>query len=400
MKFLYIDPFSGVSGDKFVASLLSLDESNFSYLRNELSKLKLDNEYSIKLISKKISSIDCCYFFVEQQEHNHNNDHHHKHHNRNYREIKNIIINSNFTEEVKKISLGIFDIIANAESKVHNVDIDDVHFHEIGAIDSIIDIVGTAILIDKLNIGEIHSGAIPFGNGFIETEHGILPIPAPASACILKEIPTYRTNIDKELTTPTGAAIVKYLVNKFSDDFSMNIEKIGYGAGTYDLSIPNFLRVFYGVKKEKNSLDLELEKIVKLETNLDDITSEQLEFLTDILMKNGSLETYIIPVHSKKGRVSFLLNVLTNIDNEETLTELIYLNSTTLGIRREIIERTILKRDIKIVKIDGIDVRIKSAFFKNKKIKETPEYEDVKKISELLSLSYNEAYNLILKKLL
>ncbi len=439
MKFLYIDAFSGVSGDKFVAALLSLDKSNLFYLKSELSKLGLDDEYSIELVSKKISSIECSHFLVNEIHHHHHhhhlddesyshiqnyddiyhtsNEHTHEHddtehihehnHNhydnhsdsRNYREIKDIILNSSITKKAKSITIGIFDIIAKAEAIAHNVNIDDVHFHEIGAIDSIVDIASCAILIDKLDIDIVESSHIPLGNGFVRTDHGILPVPAPATAKILEGVPTLRTTIDKELTTPTGAAIVKYLVNNFSDDFNMNIEKIGYGAGTYELSIPNFLRLFYGEKVSEKKYNLDYEHIVKLETNLDDITSEELQFLIELLMENGSLEVYVTPVHSKKGRSSFLLNVLSKIDDEERLTELIYLNSTTLGIRRELIERTVLKRDIRVIQIDGIDIKIKSAFLKDKKIRDKIEYEDVKRIAKALSISYSEAYDMIMKKL-
>ena len=252
MSELYIDCFSGISGDKFVASLLSLYEGkNNDVLKEALSSLQMDEEFNIEIVEKKISGIGCLKFNVivreDNKPHNHSHNHHHKH--RNFDDIKRIINKSTISERAKKYTLDIFNIIATAEAKVHNTDINSVHFHEVGAVDSIVDIVSCSVLMDLLDFECIKSSPIPLGSGFVKTEHGVLPIPAPATIEILKGIEVCNGEVMDEMTTPTGAAFIKYFVREFCGVESFEIERIGYGAGSKDFDIPNFLRVYSGKKK-------------------------------------------------------------------------------------------------------------------------------------------------------
>lgn len=265
MKTLYFDCFSGISGDMTIGALIDAGAS-FENMQNELKKLNLEEEYkvSIKKVNKNgitATKFDCVYGDdlgkdpkIDDEYHNHHghhnqNDHygHHNHHHRNYQDIRELIENAALVTSVKKSALGIFHIIAEAEGKIHGVNIEKVHFHEVGAIDSIIDIVGTTILLDELDIDQVLSKPVPTGKGMIHIAHGLYPVPAPATMEILKGIPLGESNERGELTTPTGAAFVKALANECTETVKMTISDIGYGAGTKDFKqTPNVLRVMIG----------------------------------------------------------------------------------------------------------------------------------------------------------
>ncbi len=386
MNTLYIDAFSGVSGDKMVGALLSiLDEKEF--LLNNLSSLSIKDNFAIEIVEKDVMGINSIKFnVIVRKEENQN---------RNFFDITEIINKSSVSINAKKIAIDIFDILAKAESKVHNIGLDKIHFHEVGAIDSIIDILSVGILIDKLEFDEIYCSPVALGNGFIKTMHGVLPVPAPATAELLKGIPVYKTDIQTELTTPTGAAIIKHLVNKFFDLTAINYEKIGYGAGTKDLDIPNVLRLYLG----KTSIHKKATKdyVVMLQANIDDSTPEQLGYLMDKLFEKGVLEAFYTPVLMKKNRLAQLLTVLCKEQEREFIETVIFKNSSTFGIRRSYNERTILEREEKIVNIDGIDIKIKIGKFEGKAIQTTIEYESVKEMIKKLNVSYNECLNIINK---
>lgn len=384
---LYIDAFSGISGDKMVGALLSL-EDNLTYLKDMLSTLKIHNEYSIKVYEKSINGINSLKFdVIVTTNHFHN---HNEHHHRNIQNIYSIIDNSRISEKAKHISKEIFKIIGEAEAKVHNKNIEDIHFHEVGAIDSIIDIVSTAILIDKLNIENIYCSPIPLGNGFVETSHGILPIPAPATIEILKNCPVYTTDIEGELTTPTGAAIVKYLTKDFKQLENSRILKIGYGSGTKEFKIPNVLRVFLTKGKEESN-----DIVILYETEVDDMTGENAGFLMETLFNNGALDVFFTPIIMKKSRPAFLITVICNHENKEKILEIIFANSSTFGIREYTVNRHILKREIKEIKFQGETIRFKQGYYNEKLIKKSFEYEDIKKICTQFNLSFNEVMDKI-----
>ncbi|HOJ63010.1 MAG TPA: nickel pincer cofactor biosynthesis protein LarC [Spirochaetota bacterium] len=382
---LYIDAFSGISGDKMVGALLSL-ENNFDYLKEILSTLNLNNEYRIELNNKTINGIYSLKFDVILEENHHHEHSTHSHSHRNIKDIYSLIENSKISERAKSIAKDIFKIIGEAEAKVHKKNIEEIHFHEVGAIDSIIDIVSTAILIDKLNINNVYSSAIPLGNGFIETQHGILPVPAPATAEILKGLPVYSTDIEGELTTPTGAAIVKYLTKEFRELKNEKILKIGYGSGTKDFKIPNFLRVFL-IEESQNEYN---DTIMIFETEVDDMTGENAGFLMENLLNNGALDVFITPVIMKKSRPGFLITILSKIEDKEKIIEIVFNNSSTFGIREYLVNRHVLKRKSREVFFQGEIIRIKEGYYKDKLIKSSFEYEDIKRVCHKFNLSFND----------
>ncbi|HOV15272.1 MAG TPA: nickel pincer cofactor biosynthesis protein LarC, partial [Spirochaetota bacterium] len=422
MNALYIDAFSGVSGDKFVAALLEIS-GKFDFLKEQLKSLNIEDEYNISLTQKNVMGISSNYFKVtllneenhshehddhfhevenfhtNHHEHSHNHeDHHHKnkhehthkhiekHIHRNLSDITKIIADSKITENAKKISLGIFNIIALAEAKVHGKSVEQVHFHEVGATDSIIDIVSTAILLDQLKIDKFISSPIPTGFGFVNISHGRLPIPAPATLEILKGVPTYQSDIEGELTTPTGAAIIKYLVKEFGKQPQMTVDKTGYGAGTKEFTIPNVLRLYLGEESFDNKKDI----IIKLETNIDDATPQEIGFLFELLFENNALDVFSTPILMKKNRLATLLTVLCYENNRELIEKLIFKHSSTFGIRKTLCERTILDRKFETITIDGLEVKIKIGYYDDEILKKIPEYEDIKKLSLKLSLNYHD----------
>jgi pyridinium-3,5-bisthiocarboxylic acid mononucleotide nickel chelatase len=243
-RILYLDMVNGISGDMTLASLLDLEIPEEIFLE-ELSKLNLDNEYEIKVTSKEVNGIIGKNVEVIIKDNNISHNH------RNLIDIYDIIDKSQLSESVKELSKNMFMTIAKAEAKVHGTTIDKVHFHEVGAVDSIVDIVGCSILIDILNIDKVYASTIPLGSGFVKCDHGIIPVPAPATIEILKGAKVKLNNVRGECTTPTGAAIAKTLVTEFVDDIEFEVRKIGYGMGKKEFEVPNILRAIIGVKKKK-----------------------------------------------------------------------------------------------------------------------------------------------------
>ncbi|GAA0309745.1 hypothetical protein GGQ92_001299 [Gracilibacillus halotolerans] len=270
VRILYLDCFSGISGDMTVGALLDAG-GDFNKLKSELLKLGIEEEYELAIEKVNKNGITSSKFTVKLNEeegnhhhddhhhhddshdhHHHDHSHHHHHDHRTYKHIKQMIQTSELNLNVKEMALSMFHIIAAAEAKIHGTDIEHVHFHEVGAVDSIIDIVGAAILIDALEIDEIISSPVPVGSGHVHIDHGIYPVPAPATLEILKDVPIQHTSVKGELTTPTGAAIVKALVNQFGTMPSMEVKSIGYGAGTKTFKDhPNVLRAVIGTIKGK-----------------------------------------------------------------------------------------------------------------------------------------------------
>ncbi|SHJ96826.1 hypothetical protein SAMN02745883_00942 [Caminicella sporogenes DSM 14501] len=253
MKILYYDCFSGISGDMNLGALIDLGVDT-DYLLKELSKLGLNSEYKIKIEKKNKNGIEGTKVDVilqhEHKKHHHDKKHHH-HVHRNLKDIEEIINSSTLNDSIKKLSISMFMKIAEAEAKVHGKTLYEVHFHEVGAIDSIIDIVGAAICIDYLKPDKIVASHVQVGGGFVECAHGLIPVPAPATVEILKGIPIKSGIVPFETTTPTGAAILAVNVDEFTDKVDMTIEKVGYGVGSRDLEIPNVLRVYLGKENKK-----------------------------------------------------------------------------------------------------------------------------------------------------
>ncbi|SKA91341.1 hypothetical protein SAMN05443428_11151 [Caloramator quimbayensis] len=386
MKVLYFDCFSGISGDMTIGALLNLGVP-FDYLLLELDKLSISDEFDIEIKEGQKCGITGIDFnvHIKHNNDNHSNHHHDHHHGRNLKDIEEIINNSSLKDNVKKLSKDIFYCLAKSESEVHGKDIYEVHFHEVGAVDSIVDIVGAAICIDYIKPDIIISSPINTGKGFVECEHGIIPVPAPATLKILRGVPIYCDEREFELTTPTGAAIVKTLSSEFKNFPCMKIIREGYGCGKRDTKKPNLLRVILG---EGNSED-----VCILEATIDDMNPQFCGYLMDKLFEAGAKDVYYTPVYMKKNRVGILITITTPVSIEEKIKEIMFKESTTIGIRRFNIQRTELDREFKKVSTEFGDIRFKVSSYKGEIMNVSPEYEDVKRAAENKNIPLKKIYN-------
>ena len=391
MKILYFDCSSGISGNMTLGALTELigDEN---YLIEELKKLHIDG-YTIDISKKVKNGITGTHVDVileHQHEHSHIHEehiHHHKH--RNLHDVYEIIDNSDIDEESKDLAKRIFMRVARAESKVHNKPLEEVHFHEVGAIDSIVDIVGTAILINKIHPDKIISSVVNDGHGFIECAHGTMAVPVPATSEIFanSHVKFRQIDIDTELVTPTGAGIIAELSSEFTTLPAMKIQKIGWGAGTKDLKIPNVLKVYYGEMQEEN------QKIVVMETNIDDCSGEILGYTEEMLFENGALDVFYTPIFMKKNRPAYRLTVVCKEPDIQTLQNIIFRETTTIGIRYRYEYRTELERE-------QIAIDTKYGTLKAKKVVNNgetyiyPEYESMKELAKKNDIPLKELYNL------
>lgn len=392
MKILYYDCFSGISGDMNLGALIDLGVQE-EYLINELKKLKIDDEFQLivkKHSQKGISGTKAHVILKhwhEEEHHKHSHKEGEHHHHRTFKHIRDMICSSELSEEVKNLSLKIFEQVAIAEAKVHNKPIDEVHFHEVGAVDSIVDIVGAAICIDYIKPDIIIGSSIEVGYGFLKCAHGTLPVPAPATAEILKGVPITSSKVPFEATTPTGAAIVKALCSDFTERKDFIIAAIGYGLGSKEgVEVPNVLRVFLG----NTATNMDKEYVV--ECTIDDMIGEDYELLMERLFENGAMDVYYSPVFMKKQRPGINISVLCNEKNLGRIKHIIFYNSTTLGVRYYEIQREKLKREFVKVNSKFGEITMKVSYYKDKELRVKPEYEDCKKLAKKFDVSVNEVY--------
>jgi uncharacterized protein (TIGR00299 family) protein len=381
----------GASGDMIMSSLFELIENKKDFL-NKINNLGLPN---VKVTSKEVikSGIKGTHIEVlihDKEEHLHSKNHPHK--STRLGTIENIIEKLNISRTIKKNSLQIYKIIANAEAHVHNKKINQIHFHEVGNLDAIVDIVGSCLLIENISPDRIIASSINLGSGFTSCMHGIVPVPAPATAFILKGIPTYSTALDGELCTPTGAAILKFFATEFNTMPEMIINKIGYGIGAKDFKILNCLRAFLG-KTTTKSLNTN-ESITKLECNLDDMTGESISFATNTLLKSGALDVYTTAIQMKKNRPGILLTCLCNIDQSNFFADLILKHTSTLGVRMSTCKRYSLDRKISKIATPYGNINIKVS--KNLNIEKSKiEYNDIAKIAKLKNISFDKTLKIL-----
>jgi uncharacterized protein (TIGR00299 family) protein len=302
--------------------------------------------------------------------------------------IVEIIDNSGLADDIKIKSEKIFERLAEAEAKVHNTTPEKIHFHEVGAIDAIIDIVGSVICLNLLGIDKVYASKIHVGTGFVECAHGKIPIPAPATSELLKNIPIYSTGIQNELTTPTGAAIITTLAQAFGNMPPMILNNTGYGAGSRDLEIPNMLRVLVG---EFSESDYESDTVTIIETNIDDMNPEHYEYLMEQLFEKGALDATLTPIIMKKSRPGLLMTVISPAKILDDLLNIVFSETTTFGVRIRQIERKILKRKIKTVKTRFGKIRVKIGYFNNQ-TKAVPEYEDCRRAAKEAGVPIREIY--------
>lgn len=379
---LYFDCFSGISGDMAVGALLDIGVPK-DYLIENLKSLNIDEEYEIEIKKSNKNGIEGTDFYVFLKE---ENIHHHE---RNLKDIINIIDKSAISEGAKNIAKRIFNIIAEAEAKVHGKSIDEVHFHEVGAVDSIIDIVSVAVCIDYLKPDKIVSSYVNTGSGFVKCQHGILPVPAPATINILKDVPIYSDERKFELTTPTGAAILKGLCTEFVEGINMKVKAVGYGCGKKNTEKPNVLRVVLGEEDK--------EEVVLIETTIDDMNPQFYGYVMDKLFEKGALDVYLTPVYMKKNRPGVVISVLAHENKEKSIVEVLFKETTTIGIRKFKIKRYELQREIKRVGTELGDVNFKISKYDGKIVNVSPEYEDLKRIAREKGVPLKDVYNIVRK---
>ena len=419
---LLLECYSGISGNMFIGALLDLGVP-FEYLKNEIEKLNIDG---YELIYKKVDKlgIDSTYFNVklledehhthehchnhehnddlnedkhdhgDEHEHSHhhehdqdNHGHHHSHVHRNLNDIKTIINGSDLSDYVKENSLKIFEYIARAESKIHGKSIDEVHFHEVGAIDSIIDAVGASVCLEYLKVNTMYASNIYKGHGFVNCAHGLFPVPAPATLEILNEtsFELKQSVVESELITPTGAAILATFAKPLMSSYKSI--KTSYGAGTKDFEIPNILRISeIELKENKNK---KTNEIFLLETNLDDISGEDLGFFMELCMKEGALDVFYTPIYMKKNRPAYKLSVITKRINVKSMAKLIFKHTTSIGVRFTKYRRFEMDRTFEDVKTKYGKVTKKILKYEDIE-KESYEYEDLKKIATENNISIEE----------
>ncbi len=306
-------------------------------------------------------------------------------------EIVKLLKGSSLKKEIKERALDVFDNLASAEARIHGCPKSQVEFHEVGAIDAIIDIVGSIAGFDYLGIERFISSKLPLSRGSVEMSHGRIPLPAPAVVELLKDVPVTGIDYNGELVTPTGAAILKTLCFRFGHISDMTIERVGYGAGNYeDTPLPDVLRIIIG------KYDFLSEGSVwVLEANIDDMNPQLFENVIDELLRKGALDVFITQIIMKKGRPGFLLTVLVEGTKKGIIEESIFRNTTTIGIRAYSVERSVLERRIITKRVKGIDIRFKLSYLNGKIINETPEYEDVKKLAREKNLTLKDTYRFI-----
>lgn len=416
MKILYYDCFCGISGDMNLGALLDLGLDEV-HLRRELEKLGLENEYKLQIRRDQKQGIGGVRVDVvltaeggaghkhnhetsdapigetggSHEHHHHGHQHHHEH--RTFRDIEQLIGGSALSPAVKAHSRAIFRKIAEAEGKVHQKDLYEVHFHEVGAIDSIVDIVGAAIAMDYFKADRIVCSTVQLGGGFVHCAHGTIPVPAPATVEILQGIPVKAGLVPFETTTPTGAAILAASVTEFTDQPSLVIDRTGYGIGHRDLEIPNVLRVYLGHKEE----GLRRQNNYMLETNIDDMNPEFYGYVEERLFVEGALDVFKTPICMKKGRAAIKLSVLAAEDAVERLADVIFYETTSLGIRKYPVEKLMLDRQFEEISTIYGNVTVKNAYHHGACIKYKPEYEDCRRLATEKQLPLGQIYQEVYK---
>jgi len=392
MKLLYLDCFAGISGDMFLGALLDLGVSEDA-LRTELEKLHLrDYRISSQRVTKQ--NISATKFdvtvFVDAAVHSPSPLLHAAvHEHRGYTEIAAMIEKSGLSPRVKDRALRVFRRIGEAEAKIHGIPLEKIHFHEIGAVDSIVDIVGACIAVELLHVDEIHASPPRLGSGFVETAHGRLPVPAPATLELLKGIPVQPSNEPFELVTPTGAASLAAFCTKFGPLPALNIEKIGYGAGTRDLEkTPNVLRAVLGEVGATEETDV----VTVIETNIDDMNPQLFGDVMERLLAAGALDVFLTPVQMKKNRPGTLLTVLCESKAVDTLADLVLTHTTSFGVRVHEMQRRKLAREIMKVKTRFGEIDVKVGRLRGKIVTRSPEFETCKQAAARFNVSVKEVY--------
>ena len=420
MKTLYLDCSMGAAGDMLSASLLdllpnkeevieklnSLNIPDVHIACENVSKCGINGtSFSVKIHDIEEEATDIKHHHEDNHsiasasghnhqctteihsEYNHEHSHEHNHHHSSMHDIEHIVKGLALPENVISDILSVYSLIAEAESHVHGVPVTDIHFHEVGTMDAIADITAVCMLMNELSPQKVIVSPICVGGGQVKCAHGILPVPAPATAHLLKGIPIYEGAIKSELCTPTGAALLKHFATEYGNMPVMKLQAIGYGMGKKDFAVVNCVRALLGNTEDKG------DSIVELNCNIDDMTPEALSYATDIILKSGALDVFTTSVLMKKSRSGFLLTVLCNKQDKENLIHLIFKHTTTIGIRENICNRYILNRSIEEINTEYGTVKVKKSWGYNV-TREKYEYDDLAQIAQSNNLSLFDLENI------
>lgn len=402
---LYFDAFNGIAGDMILGALLDLGLP-IEVLSRELTKLGLEGyELRVTKVDRQgLFGIDLKVVLSDDEHSGHHHHHHeapggvHQHGPRhhNYREIKELIEASELSPKVRTMAISIFRKLAEAEASVHQSSVDAVHFHEVGALDSLVDIVGACIGFDYFGVDEFYCSRVNLGSGTVTFSHGTWPIPAPATAELLRGFACQVDSVEAELTTPTGAAVVSALVDPTENVPTINFAKWGFGAGDRDLpGIPNMLRLGLGEKPFQASASPPFdgackESVLVLETNIDNMDPESLGYILGRVLSEGALDAYFTPIQMKKNRPGVQLSILCQPRERDRMLDLVFCETTTLGVRSSLVERYALERDICEVETEFGMIRFKISSYRGKVVNVTPEYDDLKRVASETGLPLKE----------
>ena len=402
---LYFDAFNGIAGDMILGALIDIGLP-LEHLCRELDKLELDGyELCVNKVDRQgLYGTDLKVVLLDEDRGGHHHHHHEAHEaghgkrsrHHNFREIRELISASELKPEVRDRAVSIFRKLAEAEASVHQSTVDDVHFHEVGALDSLVDIVGACIGFDYFEVKEFYCSSVNLGSGVVTFSHGTWPVPAPATAELLRGFKCRLDSVEAELTTPTGAAVVSVLVDPTAEVPSIKFLKWGFGAGDRELpAIPNMLRLGLGERPSQASASPPFEgackeNVLVLETNIDNMDPETLGYILGRVLNEGALDAYFTPIQMKKNRPGVLFSILCHPRERDRMLELVFRETTTLGVRSSLLERYALERDVRVVETEFGQVRFKVSKYRGKVVNATPEYDDLRRVASETGLPLKE----------
>ena len=417
-KSLFLDCGYGISGDMFLSALcgLGVDIDDVHDALRQVIPEEFDlsieqvnqqgitaNHLKLHFHDETLNNIDSgIHYHTHAHEHTHDHTHEHDHvhaehthghthSHAHYAAIKANIENSGLSDNVKKLSLQLFETIAQAESKIHGIPVADIAFHEVGAVDSLVDIIGGCVALDRLGVTEIVATPVATGTGKVMVAHGLYPVPAPATLEILQDVPLQDFDIASELTTPTGAAIIKTFATSFANNLHGTVLKTSYGAGTKQFDHPNVLRAV--LIDTDVQADKTVNQICELNCELDDITGESLGDFIQSVMDDGALDMYYTPIVMKKNRPAYQITLLCKKQDADHFKKRLLIETTTFGVRATLKERAILTREYTEIPLDQGMLKVKKGYYEGKLVKVTPEYESIHELAKASEVPYNQMYN-------
>lgn len=389
-KLAYLECPTGIAGDMCLGALVDAGVP-LDYLRQALDSLGIEAEYALRAETVKHQGQRATKVFVDLRTEHQNHSHSHARH---LPEIERLIRKAHLPSRAQTWSLEVFRQLAIAEAAVHGVSPEQVHFHEVGATDALVDVVGTCLGLDWLGIDQLHCSPLPTGGGTVRAAHGRMPVPVPAVLQLwqMRQVPVYSNGIERELVTPTGAAIATTLAQSFGPPPPMQLQRVGLGAGSHTLAIANILRLWIGESSEPDSAAQET--IAVLETQIDDLSPQAMGYTLEALLATGALDVFTQAIGMKKSRPGILLTVLCRPDQIAACEALLFQETTTIGIRRSLQQRTALRRELQTVITPHGSVQIKVAWYQNRIVNVQPEYDDCARIAQAQGLPWQDVQRL------